>query len=602
MQDGKGFSPIYKHQTGAIKIVREGAVTPPIKRAIKKINLFIYGCVFLIVGFVVTFFFHYYPPDNYYVSPIGRYPKLAATFGEVRPDHFHLGLDIRTGGRENMPVIAIADGYISRVSISATGYGKALYVRHPNGMTSLYAHLNSFTREVEKVVLQEQMSAESWETDIIFPIKHFPVSKGSVIALSGNTGSSKGPHLHFELRDILNRKYVNPVLAGLQLKDGIPPTINSLFLYSGLRSVYNQRGVEIRIRDAGNSFHTMKELIIVRDSIIRLGIEVTDRQEESKFRLGISEATLFFDDLLVYRIMLDSIPFEKERYVNASIDYEKWTNNSRKIHLLFTLPGNKLPASILSGVSNGSVSLGDQRPHRLHIVLRDASKNKSTYYFKIKYRPGSKTYKQKNESMLQPRIAHKVTTRNAVVYFSPRAFYDTIPFLMTEQSSMEGAISNEIQVGSPSIPLHTPYRIQLKTFLKAANPLRKFTLMQLTNREGVTYSKGSWKGDYLDASFHHFGKVILCLDTTGPTIDLIRKIAGTVSTGTTLELICRDNCGPPESFRATIDGKWIPMEQRNERFIYQITDTLRPGIHNLFVQVEDKAGNMTSKRLAFQIK
>jgi murein DD-endopeptidase MepM/ murein hydrolase activator NlpD len=179
-------------------------------------------------------------PQGYFRYPLDVPIALAANFGELRPDHYHMGLDCKTEKRQNLPVHAAADGYIAKIKIEPFGFGRAIYINHPNGLTTLYAHLNNFFPALEKYVKEQQYEQESWEVFIDIPAGFFPVKKGDFIAYSGSTGGSQGPHVHFEIRDTKTDKVLNPLLFGFALKDNIPPAILRLAVYDRTISTYRQ--------------------------------------------------------------------------------------------------------------------------------------------------------------------------------------------------------------------------------------------------------------------------------------------------------------------------------------------------------------------------
>ena len=171
-------------------------------------------------------------PKNYFSSPIpDSLLQLAGNFGEIRPNHFHAGLDIRTANQEGMKILAVADGYVSRIKISATGYGKCLYITHPNGFVSVYGHLKSYNDSIGKFAKAAQYALELFEIEVFPKENELPVKKGQLVALSGNTGGSSGPHLHFEMRDEKTESAINPLLFGYNVKDNIKPVIKALYLY-----------------------------------------------------------------------------------------------------------------------------------------------------------------------------------------------------------------------------------------------------------------------------------------------------------------------------------------------------------------------------------
>ena len=179
-------------------------------------------------------------PQDYFRDPLDIPMSLAANFGELRPNHYHMGLDIRTRHRENLPVHAAADGYIARVEIQPEGFGQAIYIRHPNGYTTVYGHLRQFTPALAAYVREQQYRQQSWQADLTIPPGLFPVKKGELIAYSGNTGGSQGPHLHFEIRLTAGDINLNPLLFGLPVPDHTPPVILRLAWYDRNQGIYDQ--------------------------------------------------------------------------------------------------------------------------------------------------------------------------------------------------------------------------------------------------------------------------------------------------------------------------------------------------------------------------
>ncbi len=554
--------------------------------------------IIALVVITLTIIYYLSIPNRYFRSPLNIPTEIAGSFGEVRKDHFHLGIDIRTGGMENIPVYAMADGYIYRVSMKRDGYGKALYIAYNNGLMSVYAHLNSFSEEVATAVNKQQLLSEQWEQELFYSPRRFPVNKGALVAYSGNSGSSEGPHIHLELRNSKTKTILNPVLAGINHSDNVAPAIRSVWLYNGSQSLYGQKGLEIKYNDIGSTGkdHPIK----VADSVVRIGIEANDKGEDSKFRLGIYHVQLLLDDKLRFEFKMDSIPTAKERYVNATIDYSQWFHQKRIIQLLFRLPGNSFPAYQQSK-ENGAIDLSDDQIHRVTILVKDASDNSNGATFLIRYKPAV-TKAGNQPELLIPGMPHKISKGSAVVYFSPLAFYDAVPFSMTElKTKTAGSISKTIKVCDPAVPVHTRYRIQLKTTLHKNDPARKFVLMELSNGKEKKYVKGDWKGDYMDGSFDHFGMIRLIYDRIPPHIAFV-KSKRWFDHGEMMSLDCSDNTGHVENFTARIDGQWTPFEQKKNTFYYYLPKELKKGNHCLEIECNDQVGNTSKKKIEFVVR
>jgi hypothetical protein len=578
-----------------------GTVIPALQNKIrdtgyKTVTFLVCGLMLLSVGL-----YYYSIPASYYRSPLDLSTEVAGTFGEVRKNHFHLGLDIRTGGMENLPVRAMADGYIYRVSIQPDGYGKALYIAYTNGMMSVYGHLNSFSEEVESAILEQQQLSERWNQEMFFESGRFPVKKGMIVAYSGNTGSSEGPHLHVELRNAKTKTIINPVTAGLWIPDHHSPFINSIFVYNGSGTLYKSKGREIRIKNDKSRKETATKIIEIGDPLIRIGVEAGDRNDQAKFRLGIHQAELFLDGRLQFKFKMDSIPILKERYVNATIDYAQWIQNNRCIQLLSVLPGNHLPAYQQKS-GNGILDISDGLVHLVEIIVKDDSGNSKSVILKMQYKRELTRRNSTFSKMLRPGVAHKVSSRSAVVYFSPLAFYDAIPFRMDEfQSNAAGQVSAKINVHNHTVPVHTRYRMQLKCNLPRNDPSRKYVLMELSSGNDKQFLKGEWRGDYMDGTFDRFGTVRLIIDSVSPVLSILGRKSDKITNGDYLRVQTNDKGSCIETFTAKIDGLWVPFEQKKNVFQYRLEKLLK-GKHNLEVEVTDKAGNRKREITYFVIK
>lgn len=353
-------------------------------------------------------------PRNYFRDPLAIPMSLAANFGELRPNHYHMGLDIRTQHRENLPVFAAGDGYIARVSIEPFGFGQAVYINHPNGYTTVYGHLNKFFPALAAYIHKEQYRRRSWQIYLELPPSLFPVRKGDLIAYSGNTGGSQGPHLHFEIRRTAGDLNLNPLLFGLPVPDNTTPTIEQLAWYDRSKSVYEQSPHLLPVHkdniSGGARFTITPTLLNVPVTHIGFALAAFDTQSGSSNPNGIFEAELFMDERPVIGFQMDKISYDNTRNVNAHIDYKTRLTGGPFLQQLFFLPGYPLPSiyAVPNGASGryadpaaliaagshptcGTLDIGDGRPHAIRIEVRDTYGNTTRLSFEVKYNPAAST-------------------------------------------------------------------------------------------------------------------------------------------------------------------------------------------------------------------
>ncbi len=311
-------------------------------------------------------------PQDYFRNPLDIPMSLAANFGELRPNHYHMGLDIRTQHRENLPVYAAADGYVARVEIEPAGFGQAIYIRHPNGYTTVYGHLNQFFPALAAYVHEQQYRQQSWQVDLTIPPSLFPVKKGEFIAYSGSTGGSQGPHLHFEIRLTAGEINLNPLLFGLPVPDGTPPTILRLAWYDRNQGIYEQSPHILPVRRnvgphtaasrtmsatpvtpatattpataATADWSITPSLLVVPTPVISFALSAFDSQSGSTNPNGIYGASLYIDNDAVIGFRMDSISYDHTRNINAHIDYKTRQTGGPFLQQLFFLSGYPAPA------------------------------------------------------------------------------------------------------------------------------------------------------------------------------------------------------------------------------------------------------------------
>jgi len=456
-------------------------------RTIQRYTLII---VLLVCTSAAVYYYNDTGMSGYFRSPLSFKPTLAANFGELRPDHFHMGFDIRTKGAENLPVYAAAEGYISRVTVEDAGFGKAIYIDHPNGTTTVYAHLNSFNKTIEKLVKQKQYALQSWRQDIAPPKDSLKVSRGTLIGKSGNTGASEGPHLHFETRNTLTEKNINPLQAGFVLPDTKAPEIRQLWWYDLKGSFYESKG---------HQFNKPARQLIVNEPFIGMGIEAADcMKENSRFRMGIYHAALWMDNALLFQLTLDSFSYADTRYVNACIDYGKSILENKNVLLLLKLPGNRLPI-FRGSPSNGILDLSDRKTHAVKLLITDWAGNRDSASFLLRYNGVTPRYNTSANKQLLPGIEQQIQTTGARIFFPKNSFYDAAAMQLTALPSKgKDMVSAVIRFFPETIPLHDSVTVAITTKLPAKSPLRNHVVMRMANARHQVTVKGTWAGNEMN--------------------------------------------------------------------------------------------------------
>lgn len=527
-------------------------------------------------------------------SPLNIPLSLSANFGEVRKDHYHMGLDIRTNQKENLPVYAVADGYVSRIKVEAGGYGNAIFITHPNGQVSLYAHLNSFYAALAGYVKNKQYQEESWEQDFNLSENELPVKKGQFIAWSGNTGASAGPHLHFEIRDTKTGNNINPSLVGFTIADRIPPTIFALYWYDRRYSTYDVSPKSIPVKKVNNIYRADK-VIKTTSPIISLGIRAKDKSSSSPFFLGIYKAAIYMDGQLKGSFTLDSISYDETRYVNAGIDYKNWAETKAIIQHLSKIPGNNLKAF---NTSTGILDLSDNAVHTIKIVTADIAGNTNEVTLQLQYDVAKdESYLFTTDRVkLIPNRSNNYETENVKVSFKETSFYDTVAFAIREIAiSEEPAASISAEIGNTNIPVHTPYTLQMKMLDNLQNQKDKIVLLFNSNGS-ETVMKGIWNGDWMETKVNRFGTARLVVDDEAPTINTLGWSNGkTFYDNQVLSVNGSDNFKAIKNFRAELDGKWILFVRKGNTFSYKMDAYCSEGEHQLKLSIEDIAGNRTEQ-------
>ena len=540
-------------------------------------------------------------PKGYFRNPLDIPINLSGNFGELRPNHYHMGLDLKTNQRENLRVYAAADGYIARVKIEPGGFGRAIYINHPNGYTTLYAHLNNFNPKLEAYVKQKQYEQESWKVYLEVPQELFPVKKGDFIAYSGNTGGSQAPHLHFEIRRTADDVNVNPLLFGMPLKDHVAPRILRLALYDRTRSVYEQTPKIIGVKAAGsNAYTTVPAIVKINAPIVSLALTTFDTHTGSSNLNGVYKATLYVDESEEESFKMDNISYNDTRYLNAHIDYRYRATAGSYLQHLSELPGY-MNSIYSAGNGKGVIDISDGLPREIEIVVADTEGNACRVKTMIQFDPKLPAAIPVNGHKFYPFMLDGLETENCEFYIGERCLYDSVHvrYDITASSSTD-VVSDVHIIGASYIPMHDSMLVRIKpdvTFLPA---YRDKTVMQWRSGGKSAVQKVQWQGEWASARFRDFGTFHLVRDTTKPVITPSFAEGANVSKSGRITFTVSDNLPGVKNVRAELDGKWLRFtNDKGRTFIYTFDEKCLPGSHVLEITAEDEAGNVSVLRRRF---
>ena len=540
-------------------------------------------------------------PTNYFRYPLGIAVKLNANFGEMRPNHFHMGLDLFTLRRENLPVYAPADGWISKVKVDPNGFGNAIYVSHPNGYTTLYCHMNTFPVKVLKAMKEGQYAKQSWKGDVEFAKGEFPVKKNELLAYSGNTGASAGPHVHYEIRRTDDDACLNALLFH-RVHDVTPPDITKLAVYDRTKSTYEQTPRTMMLTRAAGGYSVAGGTITVSSEAVSFAIVATDRVTGVPNANGIFEAVVYVDEEPVSGFQIDGIDYLQTRYLNAHIDYRIKTNGGSYYQHLSPLPGDRLP--IYFKQDDGLIHLNDTTTHQVKIVVKDANNNASTLRFKLKrtstISPAANI--QKDSRYMLPNQINIFEQGDVQMVSSEKSFYDAFRFVYNYKTSAT-AYSNIHVMHTPLIPAHDSMMFRIKPTKEIPASASNRVIMIHNSRGKTVVERAALVKGWYEAKSRDFGEFWLEVDQVPPTLAVAGVVdGGTVGNGSTITCTVADNKKAIYSFRAELDGEWLMFSGLGPVYRYRVDEHCPPGEHELKITVEDEAGNTTERIIRFTRK
>lgn len=533
-------------------------------------------------------------PQNYFRHPLNIPMQLVSNFGEIRTNHWHMGLDIRTQHKVNLPVYAAADGYIARVSVESGGFGQAIYINHPNGYTTLYGHLNSFFPALAQYVKQQQYARQSWEVNLILPENLFPVKKGDFIARSGSTGASEGPHVHFEIRNTKTENCLNPLLFKFPIADVVPPTIVRLAMYDRNKSTYEQLPKIFGLKRNGANYWLTANLLHVGSDKISFAIETFDRFSGYTNPNGIYSAEIFMDDKPVSEFVLDNINYNDTRYINAQVDYPYKIEHGISLQHITPLPGAQDVVYTLFN-KDGMIHLKDSEPHKIRIEVKDANGNESKLQFSVQYDQNlAKVYTATEEEKFLPDNVNIFEKDNFELFTTEQTIYDTVTVSYSEKSNeAANAVSSLFSFLSAAIPVHDSVTVRIRPTENIPAEWRERVVLKNISGSKTYVKKAVLQNGWYATKFRQFGTYQVFIDKEPPTIN---PPPANLSKASRIVFIPKDNFNTIKSFRAELDGRWLRFSNdKGKAWVYYFDEHFPKGEHELKVIVEDEAGNITTK-------
>jgi len=463
---------------------------------------------------------------NYFRSPVDFTYNISGNFCELRETHFHAGIDIKPSTSGSIDKIySIGDGYISRIRVSAGGYGRVIYIDHPDvGYTSVYAHMDIFYDNIENQVKKYQMAQESFEVDFLPEPHVFPIKKGDVIGIMGNTGFSFGKHLHFEIRDTKTEKPINPFLFGMDVSDTSAPSFISLAVHGLDSELYKICDIRIPAGTAENGIIKMVDPILVPAQSVGIAIHAIDKSDNSHNKLGIYGLHMYVDDTLKYSYHLDKVSFDQTRQIIGFYDYEVKKEENKTYALCYKYPGNNL--EFLNKTGSGIIEMYTAQDRNVRIEIEDFRRNKKTIHFLLRR---SEILSEVNVKSFQKLIpVHEDITiheKNLFVNFKENSLFRNIRFNLTA-NTVEGK-ETQYDIHEGQEPVKSPIEIGIKPDHPIIDKKDKAVIIMINGKNRKVNYGGRWNDGFLTTKIREFGTFSFGYDTLAPdirSIDFVSKV------------------------------------------------------------------------------
>lgn len=550
--------------------------------------------------FAILLLFLYAPlsaqdyPKDYFRSPLDIPLQLSGNFGEFRNNHFHAGYDFRTQQKEGFNVYAAADGYVSRIKISTYGYGKAVYITHPNGYTTLYGHLQALTGEIGRYLKRNQYEKQLSEIELFPNPGDLPVKKGDLIALSGNSGGSGGPHLHFEIRDAKTENIINPVFFGFDklIADTKRPAVTGIMAHPlDETSVVNGSANPVMVSLSAQSDGSYLGERVTGKGRIGFAISGYDSESFTTNKNGIYSITAFYNGAQIYESKFTTFHFDQTRYVNAMLDYPRYKRTSQRYQELFMKKKYDVPI-VQTDPHQGVIILSASQDGVYRIEVADYYGNKTIINIPLSYsaaEPAVMPSPQKTPFLLDCYKDHSYEKGNASVFFPAGTFYDDFYL----DFDVEG---DKLLLKNDNIPVHKAFTVSIKAS-PADETEKRQTFIATLDGKSIGYNASTYKDGAYTAKVKNLGTYGLAKDTIKPVIRIPKPIEGKwISSVRYLVLTISDDLSGIKEYNGWLNGKWIMFEYdyRTRKIVHDFNDGIvADGRNELKVVVTDNVGNST---------
>ena len=557
----------------------------------------------LLCAFNMSFAQSIYPTD-YFRKPLDIELVTSGTFGELRSNHFHAGIDFKTKQKQGLNVYAAAEGYVSRIKISHYGYGKALYITHPNGYVTVYAHLKRFSDKIEKYIKDCQYQRETYEVEVFLNPSELKIFKDEIVAFSGNTGSSGGAHLHFEIRDNEERP-INPMLFGINVRDTRKPLVTALYGYPldpDARINGKNKPTQIRLIPLKNGNFKTEDITAIGP--VGFGVVSYDRQDLANNKNGVSNISTFFNGSKNFEIDFKRFRFDEGKHINRLIDYKAFKKRKTRIQKLFLEPNT--PLSLYKNtIKEGKLNVEDSTDILYKVEIKDFKGNQTDISVHI----NGKKSKIKNLKDTKSKDDLSLIKYNQTTTFNEGPYeVNFFPQTVYENEYIDFRVSSDtLFLGKDLIPLQKKFNIKFDiTNYKKEHQDKLFIAKLWGYYQTPNYIPTKRKDNELISYSKTLGTFAVVMDTIPPNISPVNfKDKQWLSKSKFLKVKISDKLTGIRSYRATVNGKWILMEyeHKTKTLTHDFNDGVVKDTENkLKVIVTDNVGNNTTFESTFYRK